>query len=283
MKLVLSGQVHNIHFPFDIEEDTSISVAAEMVAELDLTDQDVSTVADMIDTEIQVHFPDWAPRVLVEDHDNETPLSTQDFKAENEINTLSKDYHPSGNFVLERLPARKKNCSDSPKGSSSNCPGKNLEFNTDDIDDVLEKEDNLYLHERQDDFSHGFALVDPESDSRHSISFQGKNHESGSSSSSSLLVHDSNENQMEAFLNNDANMLSKNGSKALESVILKLEELLLKQQKEIDDLRERHDFAIADTLRELPLELQSKAFSMCRLKILGCSMQSKSAVAWKHH
>lgn len=281
---MLPGQVHNIHFPFDIEADTSISVAAEMVAELDLTDQDVSTVADMIDTEIQVHFPDWAPRALVEDHGNEIPLSTEDFKAENEIHTLPNDYHPSSNLVLERLPTGKKYWSDSPKVSASNSPGQNLELNSRDSDDVLEKEDNLHLHERHDDFSHGFTLVNPERDSRHSmISFQGKNHASRSSYSSSVVAQESNENQVEAFLNSDANMLSENGSKALESVILKLEELLLKQQKEIDALRERHESAIADTLRELPLELQSKAFSICRLKILDCTMQSKSEVAWKHH
>ncbi|KAK8937619.1 putative serine/threonine-protein kinase WNK3 [Platanthera guangdongensis] len=64
-----TGQVHNIHFPFDIEVDTSISVAAEMVAELDLTDQDVMTIADMIDTEIQIHFLigplEWSTKIVV--------------------------------------------------------------------------------------------------------------------------------------------------------------------------------------------------------------------------
>ncbi|KAI0516069.1 hypothetical protein KFK09_008741 [Dendrobium nobile] len=281
-----TGQVHNIHFPFDIEADTSVSVAAEMVVELDLTDQDVSTIANMIDTEIQVHFPDWVPGALDEDHDNETPSRKDDCKAEANIHTLHNDYHSFGNLVLEQLPSGRKYWSNSPKGSSSNSPcGQNLELNSCDCDDVLEKEDNLHSHERKDDFSPGFALVGQEIDSRHSIiSCRGKNHGSWSRHSNNLVVQklieestisDSNENQMEAFLNNDTDMLSENGSKALESVMLKLKELLLEQRKEIHDLRERHDFAIADTLRELPLELQSRAFSLCCLKILDDDIQSK--------
>ncbi|XP_020596116.1 probable serine/threonine-protein kinase WNK3 [Phalaenopsis equestris] len=278
-----TGQIHNIHFPFNIEADTCISVAAEMVAELDLTDQDVSTIADMINAEIQVHFPGWAPGTLGEDPDNEAPSNKEDFKAEDET-------HATGDLLLERLPAGKKYWSDFPNGSRSNSAfGQNLVLSPCDSDDVLEMKDNLYF---RDDYSQGFALVERERSLRHSItSYREKNHASESLSSSSLVaqelieestISDSIENQMEAFRNDDTNVLSENGSKALESVILKLEELLLKQQKEIDDLRERHDFAIADTLRELPLELQNRAFRICHLKILDCSMKSKSEVAWKY-
>ncbi|MED6209119.1 Serine/threonine-protein kinase wnk1 [Stylosanthes scabra] len=39
--------------------DTAISVATEMVAELDITDQDVTRIADMIDGEIASLVPDW--------------------------------------------------------------------------------------------------------------------------------------------------------------------------------------------------------------------------------
>ncbi|KAL0457208.1 UNVERIFIED_CONTAM: Serine/threonine-protein kinase WNK1 [Sesamum latifolium] len=46
------GRVRNIYFPFDIETDTALSVATEMVAELDITDQDVTRIAEMIDGEI---------------------------------------------------------------------------------------------------------------------------------------------------------------------------------------------------------------------------------------
>ncbi|XP_027348942.1 probable serine/threonine-protein kinase WNK9 isoform X3 [Abrus precatorius] len=55
------GRIRNIYFPFDIEIDTALSVAAEMVAELDITDQDVNRIADMIDGEIASLVPEWKP------------------------------------------------------------------------------------------------------------------------------------------------------------------------------------------------------------------------------
>lgn len=53
------GRVRNIYFPFDIETDTALSVATEMVAELDITDQDVTKIAEMIDDEIASLVPEW--------------------------------------------------------------------------------------------------------------------------------------------------------------------------------------------------------------------------------
>ncbi|KAK8365236.1 hypothetical protein V6Z12_A02G039200 [Gossypium hirsutum] len=53
------GRIRNIYFPFDIESDTALSVATEMVSELDITDQDVTKIADMIDGEIASLVPEW--------------------------------------------------------------------------------------------------------------------------------------------------------------------------------------------------------------------------------
>ncbi|KAG0568475.1 hypothetical protein KC19_6G021800 [Ceratodon purpureus] len=61
------GHSRNIHFPFDIEGDTAMCVASEMVAELDLSDQDVTTIAEMIDAEILALVPEWRPGVAVDD------------------------------------------------------------------------------------------------------------------------------------------------------------------------------------------------------------------------
>ncbi|XP_074311475.1 putative serine/threonine-protein kinase WNK9 [Silene latifolia] len=55
------GRIRNIYFPFDIELDTALSVATEMVGELDITDQDVTSIADMIDGEIASLVPGWKP------------------------------------------------------------------------------------------------------------------------------------------------------------------------------------------------------------------------------
>ncbi|KAK7284271.1 hypothetical protein RJT34_19015 [Clitoria ternatea] len=53
------GRIRNIHFPFDTEMDTALSVATEMVAELDIMDQNVTRIADMIDGEIASLVPEW--------------------------------------------------------------------------------------------------------------------------------------------------------------------------------------------------------------------------------
>ncbi|KAG6484298.1 hypothetical protein ZIOFF_061100 [Zingiber officinale] len=53
------GCVRNIYFLFDIEADTALSVATEMVAELDIMDYDVTKIADMIDGEVASLVPGW--------------------------------------------------------------------------------------------------------------------------------------------------------------------------------------------------------------------------------
>ncbi|KAK1581380.1 hypothetical protein Q3G72_005560 [Acer saccharum] len=61
------GRIRNIYFPFDIEIDTAFSVATEMVAELDITDQDVTKISDMIDGEIASLVPEWRPGPGIEE------------------------------------------------------------------------------------------------------------------------------------------------------------------------------------------------------------------------
>ncbi|KAF3457146.1 hypothetical protein FNV43_RR01803 [Rhamnella rubrinervis] len=53
------GRIRNIYFPFDIGSDTALSVAAEMVDELDITEQDVTKISEMIDDEIASLVPEW--------------------------------------------------------------------------------------------------------------------------------------------------------------------------------------------------------------------------------
>ncbi|KAG4913997.1 hypothetical protein AAZX31_19G228200 [Glycine max] len=61
------GHIRNIYFPFDTETDTALSVATEMVAELDITDQDVTSISDMIDGEIASLVPEWKPGPGIEE------------------------------------------------------------------------------------------------------------------------------------------------------------------------------------------------------------------------
>jgi hypothetical protein len=58
-RVSFSGHVRNIQFPFDVEMDTAQSVAREMVTELDLSEQDVETIANMIDAEVENLVPNY--------------------------------------------------------------------------------------------------------------------------------------------------------------------------------------------------------------------------------
>jgi len=73
------GLVRNIYFPFDVENDTAMSVASEMVAELDITDYDDVEIATMIDEEISALVPDWKGGVALEDGVAEEGLSCDYF------------------------------------------------------------------------------------------------------------------------------------------------------------------------------------------------------------
>ncbi|KAK8958583.1 putative serine/threonine-protein kinase WNK1 [Platanthera guangdongensis] len=55
------GIVRNIYFPFDVENDTALGVAAEMIAELNITDHNVIQIAEMIDGEVSSLVPGWRP------------------------------------------------------------------------------------------------------------------------------------------------------------------------------------------------------------------------------
>ncbi|KAK4782754.1 hypothetical protein SAY86_007128 [Trapa natans] len=59
--------VRNIFFTFDLDSDTALSVATEMVAELDINDQDVTQIADLIDEEICLLVPEWLPGPMIEE------------------------------------------------------------------------------------------------------------------------------------------------------------------------------------------------------------------------
>ncbi|KAI5084154.1 hypothetical protein GOP47_0000323 [Adiantum capillus-veneris] len=56
------GEVRVIHFPFDVVHDTALSVAVEMVEDLDLIDQDVTKIAGIIDDAIQIMVPNYGYR-----------------------------------------------------------------------------------------------------------------------------------------------------------------------------------------------------------------------------
>ncbi|KAK1319451.1 putative serine/threonine-protein kinase WNK2 [Acorus calamus] len=115
-----SGHFRNIHFPFDINADTAISVATEMVAELDFTDQDVTDIAAMIDSEIQIYIPEWLPGGDFEENcKGNVAVDNTDTVTQAELSALqSSSDNASGNLVLDRLSSGRMYWSDLPKDFS---------------------------------------------------------------------------------------------------------------------------------------------------------------------
>ena len=61
--MVCIGHVRVIHFEFDMKKDTAMSVAGEMISELNLGDQDVIRIAELIDAAILALLPGWRSNV----------------------------------------------------------------------------------------------------------------------------------------------------------------------------------------------------------------------------
>ncbi|CAL9054840.1 probable serine/threonine-protein kinase WNK2 [Musa acuminata AAA Group] len=141
-----TGQFRNIYFPFDIGADTSVSVATEMVAELDLTDQDVTTIAAMIDAEIQAYVPDWMPGYAFDNNSNDDTVSDSNSHASEAVDEVSalpnqSDY-PSGGLTLERFPSGRKYWSGSPKATTVDLPSSPARSNSySELDDLHGSED----------------------------------------------------------------------------------------------------------------------------------------------
>ncbi|KAA8526101.1 hypothetical protein F0562_007799 [Nyssa sinensis] len=60
----LSGRVRNIHFMFYLDSDTALSIAGEMVEQLDLSTEDVVFIAELIDSLIIKVVPIWKPSLV---------------------------------------------------------------------------------------------------------------------------------------------------------------------------------------------------------------------------
>lgn len=229
-----TGQIRNIHFPFDIEADTSISVATEMVSELDLSDQDVTAIAAMIDAEIQAHVPEWAPGEASEyDHANKNTTNAssdiQESETVDEVHDLPNDLDQSlSALVLERLPSGRRYWSDSPKGSSGNSP-------------------NAFAHSTRSHGSDEFPTKADDNNNNHNCKCTGLS-----------SIH------------------SLGDMEDLDTIVHNLEALLVEQQNEINELKNRHRMDVADRLRGVPPELWTRILNLCSVKIPDYIMEKSS-------
>ncbi|KAG7019789.1 putative serine/threonine-protein kinase WNK3 [Cucurbita argyrosperma subsp. argyrosperma] len=233
------GNFRNIHFPFDTEADTTVSVASEMVEELDLSDQDVSTISEMIETEIRSYIPDWTSVENSVDNVG-VDVAISDSSTSDTKNVSSPLSIESNNLALEVLPSGRKYWSDSPKGIGGCSP-------------IKPGPSNLSLTSDQNVESSSSHILGNNLD--HSAIIKGLESELLSEGD----IHDSSE----------AHLLEENCSD--ESVDLKimaekLKNLLTQQQKELDELKREHKLVVSELLTELTPESCQKVLGMCKLK-----------------
>ncbi|URE46529.1 lysine ketoglutarate reductase trans-splicing related 1 [Musa troglodytarum] len=289
-----TGQIRNIHFPFDIEADTSVSVATEMVAELDLTDQDVTTIAAMIDAEIQAYVPDWMSGEAFEYHSNYVTVSdchSHDSEADDEVSALPNELdYPAGSLTLERLPSGRKYWSDSPKATSVDSPSSLAHSNacselelhgSEDISlDVYDEKGDSFKKDGQRK-SRSIDRSSPKQQRRSPGSGDGGDNNLGigsllisynvrNPSSTNSLNQDLDESpsctgfqlcnrgvhsgQHEGSDNKINETFLANKSEDMQFIVKKLECLLTEQQRELDDMQKKHKDAIAEILKKLPAE-----------------------------
>ncbi|CAN1179490.1 Probable serine/threonine-protein kinase WNK2 [Linum perenne] len=231
-----TGHYRNIHFPFDIEVDTAIAVASEMVEELDLTDQDVSMIAAMIDTEIRSHIPNWASEQIDQDGENVDPEITdgenKDVEIRDDGSPFSTESTCSSILALERLPSGRKYWSDSPRTFGLSSPKRYGSSN------LIDHEASNSNHEHTDHHT-GVGLRETSMDSDDD---NGSKEEVGICAKSSTKLD-------------------------VKKVAEKLKHLLVKQQEEIDELKKKHEVAILDYLGESSPDIHSEVLSICTLEV----------------
>ncbi|KAK9072383.1 hypothetical protein SSX86_008817 [Deinandra increscens subsp. villosa] len=236
----ITGHVRNIHFPFDTDNDTSIAVASEMVQELALTDQDVSTIAEMIDAEIRSCIPDWAPRDYFDDQEDNDPSGSVDSPSDPQNDSPSsvtiKSCASPGLLALERLPSGRKYWSDSPKGCFTPLrprPSSVSEENTQNPEEISpenEDDENTQNNNTED--------ISPENEDEENTQ----------------NAEESEEDELE-----------------LENIVEKLDNLLIAQQKELDELRKKHGLVVSDILKKLPPETRKEIANNRKMQILEAS------------
>ncbi|KAK6148293.1 hypothetical protein DH2020_019205 [Rehmannia glutinosa] len=269
-----AGHVRNIHFPFDIEVDTSTDVASEMVEELDLTDHDVSVIAAMIDSEIRCHIPDWEPREPSGNNSLTGKATLESSGAQDDASPTSNDSPKSGPTFLERTPSGRKYWSDSPKASGGSSPLRPGPSNLLLAESVTSgdswSDENLQSPVSHKDVN---SLYDA-SPLRH-VEYD-SDHDGCRKQEADLVLQDSQFGEFDQVVDASENgslpleenkMPSETDSDDIKSIVKKLEHVLDEQLKELDELKKKHELAVLDLLKELPQEIHRRVLSICNQKI----------------
>ncbi|BAT79454.1 serine/threonine-protein kinase [Vigna angularis] len=262
-----SGHIRNIHFPFDIEADTSTSVASEMVEELELTDQDVTTIARMIDSEIRFHIPSWNVSELPVDSYSQDSGYTSESRPE--ASPMKHDSITSpGSLALEILPSGRKFWSDSPKGVGGNSPYRAGSSNFCSAADANAADGSLAANgDISADDRVGDCSDEKECDEIVDSPSSEKSIKSGATSEKSAV-------------NVISGTVKDSEAEYINLIATKLENLLVKQREELDELKRKHKLAVSDLLKELSPEISQKVLNICNLQMPGGEVKGEAPASF---
>lgn len=271
-----TGHIRNIHFPFDIEADTATSVASEMVEELNLTDQDASAIAAMIESEIQFHVAGLTPGESLEENFEIATPDTFGSENKDEAYTLTDDSVLStGDLVVERLFSGRKFWSDSPRligGNSPAMPGHSCSSSphglvmTGDTSvksspSSVSNEENTNGAPSTEDLKEDYNNEIEENEARIPLSV-GSKFDNRRGTTVDVLA-----GSREHLSKGKDESLGDLESEAVRVIVEELELMFLKQRNEFDELKRRHELAIYDVLKVLPPHVYREVVRRCNLKV----------------
>ncbi|KAI3464141.1 hypothetical protein Pfo_020804 [Paulownia fortunei] len=282
--IMATSHIRNIHFPFDIEEDTSTAVASEMVEELDLTDHDVSVIAAMIDSEIRSLSPHWEPRELLSNNSftGEAIQETGGSGAHDDASPTTNDSAQSGPLVLERLPSGRKYWSDSPKASGGSSPLRPGPSNLMPADSVASG-DSGSEENSQSPISHRDVNISYDASPLRHVEYD-SDHDDYRKQEAASVPGDSQFGEADKCVyvpgsgphpSEENVMPCETDSGDIKVIVEKLEHVLDEQLMELDELKQKHELAILDLLKELPQEIRPKVLSIYNKKISGRKLHNK--------
>ncbi|KAJ8752011.1 hypothetical protein K2173_001037 [Erythroxylum novogranatense] len=264
----LAGHFRNIHFPFDPEVDTATAVASEMVEELDLTDQDVSAIAEMIESEIRSLIPDWMPPKISPDNIIGDFSSTEMHASESKHDASpvahspvgNDSTHSSGSLALERLPSGRKYWSDLPKSADGSSPRRlgQLNLSLSDASPCSHMDSN---GPHEDDCPQQLEADDRNTEWKDVTGSEGSQFGEGNDASE----HE--EADSEAYQVGKSSKILEGADSNVKAIAEKLEILLMKQQEELDEMKRKHELAISTFLNEVCLEIRQEVLNICKLKV----------------
>ncbi|KAK1271498.1 hypothetical protein QJS04_geneDACA004297 [Acorus gramineus] len=287
-----------------------------MVAELDFTDQDVTDIAAMIDSEIQIYIPEWLPGGdFEENRKGNVAVDNTDTVTQAELSALqSGSDNASGNLVLDRLSSGRMYWSDlpkdfsgefSPKLSLADMPSElDPNASVDDFDDVCRQvHHSVNCRSGGDTYSNGISSCnDPHeldstshsgeintvihSDLPNAFTGDADDHkdEDVSLCNNMQLGNSQNEPTVE-FQPADGTcalqsykMLLEDGQEDERNIIERLNNILCKQHKELDELKAEHGLEITEFLKGVPHHLRQKNLGTQLINVMDYKMSNQ--VQW---